>query len=347
MALNGTAGTNTGINATAGNGWIYFIRPTAPFWISNLITIIAGLGGNVLVFVLLRDVKFSFLSYPMYLRFMALSDSAVLIAYGILQSLRYFHVFHIISNYVCSLWMFISYSSMLLSPWLVVGLTVDRFYCVVFPMKRDRLCTKRKATIVCWCLATLSGVLTIPLVLDPMKVKGLTTACFFKNQHITYFYFVRLVLSSTLPCLLILIFNIVIGFHIQRSATFRKRFTSSTSTANTESKLDKSIRPLMLISILAFVTMVPLAIIECILGFLIVNESGFQTVAILTKLWPMFYILYLINFGQNLYILMASSANYRKIMKTKLTCRGGNSSRLNDNVTVSRFPWQPAASVDS
>ncbi|XP_041355547.1 uncharacterized protein LOC121373159 [Gigantopelta aegis] len=225
-------------------------------------------------------------------------------------------------------------------PMVVVGLTVDRFYCVVFPLKRDRFCTRRKAAIVCSCLTTLSGVLTLPLVLDVKKVKGINTQCYVKDQYMGYYYFVRLVLTSTLPCLLILIFNIVIGIHIQRSATFQKRFTSSNNSANTDTKLDKSFRPLMLISILAFVTIVPLAITDCILAILLVTKSHFETVGILVKLWPIFNIVYLINFGQNLYILMASSANYRKIMNTKLTCRGRKSSRQKDKVTVSRFPWQ-------
>ncbi|XP_041355551.1 uncharacterized protein LOC121373161 [Gigantopelta aegis] len=223
---------------------------------------------------------------------------------------------------------------------------VDRFFCVVFPLKRDRFCTRRNATIVCSCLATLSGVLTFPLVLDLKKIKGLNTQCYVKDEYMAYYYFVRLVLTSTLPCLLILIFNIVIGIHIQRSSTFRKRFASSNNSANTETKLDKSLRPLMLISILAFVTIVPLTVVECILRFLLITESGFQTVVILVKMWEIFNIVYLINFGQNLYILMASSANYRKIMKTKLTCRGRKSSRLKDKVTVSRFPWQVSESAD-
>ncbi|XP_041355554.1 neuropeptide S receptor-like [Gigantopelta aegis] len=245
----------------------------------------------------------------------------------------------------CRVWMFVNSTVLLLSPWLVVGLTVDRFFCVVFPLKRYRFCTRRKATIVCSCLATLSGVLTLPLVLDVKKIKGINTECYVKDQYMAYYYFVRLILTSTLPCLLILIFNIMIGIHIQRSATFQKRFNSSTN-AYTATKLDKSLRPLMLISILAFVTIVPLAVIECILGLLVVTKSGFQTVAIMVKLWPIFNILYLINFGQNLYILMASSANYRKIMKSKLTCRGKKSSRLKDTATISRFQWQPSDSVD-
>ncbi|XP_041355558.1 somatostatin receptor type 5-like [Gigantopelta aegis] len=352
MAINETAGTFDEIedmdsifnstNASTGiNSWIYFRSPSTSSLVSNLIVSILGLGGNCLVFALLRDVKFSLLSYPIYLRFLAVSDSSVLIIYGVHKSLRYFHMFHVIGNHdsVCGLWMFMRRTVTVLSPWLVVGLTVDRFYCVVFPLKRDRVCTRRKATIVCSCLAALSGVLTLPLVLDVKTVKGLNTQCYVKDQYMAYYYFVRLVLTSILPCLLILIFNIVIGMHIQRSATFQKRFTSSTNSANTETKLDKSLRPLMLISILAFVTIVPLAITDCILAIQLITKSGFETIVILVKLWPMFNILYLINFGQNLYILMASSANYRKIMKDKLTCRDRKSSRQRNKVRVSRFPW--------
>ncbi|XP_041355557.1 uncharacterized protein LOC121373166 [Gigantopelta aegis] len=245
---------------------------------------------------------------------------------------------------VCNMWRCITYIVALLSPWLVVGLTLDRFYCVVFSMKRDRFCTKRKATIACSCLIAVSVAMSIPLAYNGKVVKDADIICVVSDQLMGYFASFRLVFNSTLPCLLILIVNIATGIHIQRSANFRKRFTS-TSSGSTENKLDKSLRPLMLIFILAFVTLLPSSIAESAILVLMVTGKDPNALYVFTKVWPPVNSVYLVNFGQNFYILMASSTNYRKIMKSKLKCK--KVSRQEVNVPVSRGPVQDCDVVDT
>ncbi|XP_041355548.1 cysteinyl leukotriene receptor 1-like [Gigantopelta aegis] len=317
------------------------------YWFFNVITVAIGLVGNVMIVPLMGDVKLSFLSYPVYLGCLAFLDSSVLIIFDIKESFIYFQSSYLIESNlaVCTLTKFIQYVATTLSPWLMVGLTLDRFVCVVFPLKRDGLCTRRKATIVCSCLTAVSVVMTLPLLNGLEKVEG-SEICFIKNYLVRYATFVRIVFNANLPCLLILVLNTVIGIHIQRSVTFRKRFTStSTSSGATENTLDKSVFPLMLISILAFVTLIPSSIADSIVLILYITKSDPETLAfILFKLWPVLNILYLMNFGQNFYILMVSSANYRKIIKAKLKCQ--NLCGRNDDVTVSRALAQVSDCVD-
>ncbi|XP_041355556.1 somatostatin receptor type 5-like [Gigantopelta aegis] len=222
---------SNGTNTTVG---INFNTRHTVVWVFNVITVLVGLVGNVLVFPLMRDAKLYYLSFPVYLRFLSFSDSAVLIIFGIKESLRYFQSYYLIGGNlaVCMLLKFMQYTMTQLSPWLVVGLTLDRFYCVVFPMKRDRLCTRRKATIVCSCLTAVSVVMTIPLMYDIKVVKGRDTICVVSDLLMSYFASVRLVFNSTLPCAMILVLNIVIGIHIQRSAAFRQRFTANTTSTS-------------------------------------------------------------------------------------------------------------------
>ncbi|XP_041355566.1 FMRFamide receptor-like [Gigantopelta aegis] len=324
--------------------WIYIESPGYAYWVCNVLTVVVGLVGNFLVSVLMTDAKFSVLSYPVYLRFLAMSDSVVLIFFCIKESLRLFtSPFLVVSNFeVCALTKFIRYTVTTLSPWLVVGLTVDRFYCVVFPLKRDRFCTRKKATVVCSCLTVLSILLSVPILFGVKLLKE-HNICFVQTNLMAYFAVIRLILNSNLPCLLILVLNLVIGIHIQRSASFRNRFTSARSGSR-ENKQDRSLLPLMLISILAFATILPPSIVDSIISILIASKSYFNTLALLIKWWPLFSILYLVNFGQNFYILMASSANYRTIIKTKL----GRStvSRPNYNTTVSMVAVQPSNPSD-
>ncbi|XP_041355545.1 cysteinyl leukotriene receptor 1-like [Gigantopelta aegis] len=327
-----TTDSNTKYNAIDGPASLYINSPGYAYWVCNVITVVMGLAGNSLVSLLMRDAKFSLSSYSVYLRFLAVSDSVVLISFCIVESLRLFQSTFVIGNNagVCTLIRFIQSVVTLLSPWLVVGLTLDRFYCVVFPMKCDRFCTRRKAMIVCLCLCGVSAAMSLPFI-DGMIIVEESNACFYKQHLVGYFASLRLLFSSALPCHLILVFNIIIGIQIHRSATFRKRFSSTRSNL-TENKVNKSLRPLMLISALAFVTLLPTTISDSIFVIVFVTSLNVKTLSLIVELWPLFNILYLINFGQNFYILMASSANYRKTMMTKLKWK--TLSRRNEGVTA-------------
>ncbi|XP_041355526.1 alpha-1A adrenergic receptor-like [Gigantopelta aegis] len=313
---------------------LIFKDPSTVYWVFNVIVTAIGLIGNCMVFALMREVKFSLLSYPVYLKFLAVSDSAVLITSCIHESLRLFKSFYLMftSLAFCNVWRVIRFIVGLLSPWLLVGLTLDRFFCVVFPLKRDLFCTPRKASVVCFCLTCVSVALMLPLLSDVKVVKGpQDETCVTGDKLVSYYVFLRLLFTSLLPCLLILVFTVMIIIRIKRSATFRKRFTS-TSSGSTDRAQDKSLRPLMLISLLAFVTLLPSTISESVILILMIFKLHFKTLFFLKDLWMPFNILYLINFGQNFYILVSSSTNYRKIMKRKLNC--ANVPKRNENIPV-------------
>ena len=330
--FNGTD-SNTDFNDTNKEFSIYVKSPGYAYWMSHVILLVLGLAGNALVMVLMADVKFSTLSYPMFLKFLAISDSLVLLLFGIRESLRLFTFPFIVgSNYImCAFIWFVSSTTMTTSPWLVVGLTLDRFFCVVFPLKRHLLCTKKIALITCSSISVFSIILSVPLLFG-FKLQMDKTVCVVQTNFLAYFAFLRLVIISNMPCLLILIFNIVIGIHIQRSARFRKKFTNATSDSMKDKK-DNSLRPLLLISMMAFLTIMPSSVAESVVAVLINHKVNPGTADTLLKWWFMLNIPYLVNFAQNFYILMASSVNYRNIMKKKLESL--TKSRRTESVRVS------------
>ena len=298
-----------------------------------VLTTVVGLTGNALVLVLTADVKISFLSYSVYLKFLAVSDGIVLATTCTHETLKFFNSFHyVFGNLVlCDVWRGVRFVVALLSPWLVVGLTVDRFYCVVFPLTRNRFCTQRKAVIVCTSMTVASFVVIFPFLVDVSIVDDPNVVCVLNEKFAAYFSLIRLFLNSAIPCLLIFVFNVVIVVHIQRSAAFRRRFAATTATTtttsssnsnsrHTQNKVDKSLPPLMLISILAFVTLLPAAIVESSLVVMIAFKSYGKVLFGFMRLWAIFNILYLVNFGQNFYILMSSSPSYRTIMKKRFRC---------------------------
>ena len=302
-------------------------------WSVVLLIVLLGMVGNVLLFVMMRDKKLTTLSYSVYLKSLAISDTLLLLVKIEQETERVFSLPKLI--FISSGWCksFISFKFLLmnLSPWLVVGLTLDRYVCICFPLTRHKLCTRMKAICVCLSMVVASAVVVFPFLLEMKLVKA---GCI-TSERISYYYILmRLIISSTVPCLVILIFNILIVIHIQRSHNFRSMFTRSRPDAPSR-QIDSSTRPLVLVSILAFVTLLPASITEASEITLTNLKAGRNSLMLNNKFWSIFILFYLLNFAQNFYILIASSSNYRGIIRARLGCwKKTSHPRVSRNLSV-------------
>ena len=105
------------------------------------ILIIASLGvtGNVMSFIIMPDAKLSSFAYSIDIKWMAVSDSLLLIIVStedIMDKYGYYDRFLAYHVVLCKLWIFFKFAIFTMSPWLVVALTLDRFVCIVFPLSR-------------------------------------------------------------------------------------------------------------------------------------------------------------------------------------------------------------------
>ncbi|XP_041372571.1 probable G-protein coupled receptor B0563.6 [Gigantopelta aegis] len=306
------------------------------------ILIIASLGvvGNVMSFILMSDAKLRSLAYSVYLRWMAVSDSLLLMmvaAEDTLDTYHYLQRFLTSDVTLCKVWVFFLTMTYTLSPWLVVALTLDRFVCVVFPLSRHRLCTKSKAFKLCLTLTLISAALNVYslIYIDIEDAECLVQS---PDQMEGYLLIQQLVLNSILPCAAVLILNIVTVIRIRRSATFRQQFKRSGGSEATKERQDKITLPLLLVSIFAFVTLIPRAVTEVTEYVLdVFQEHDGMTMELANKLWPLFNLIYLVNFGQNFYILMASSSEYRLILRRKLTWHKDNRNTSSAQTQSSRM----------
>ncbi|XP_041355296.1 kappa-type opioid receptor-like [Gigantopelta aegis] len=296
-------------------------------WSTVLVIAIIGTIGNILQFIMMSDSPLSPLSYSVYLKFLSVSDSLVLSDAIAQQTEYYFKLTKVpdINNVLCKIVISYEVFTMLLSPWLMVGLTLDRFVCVCFPLTRGRFCTKKKSIVVCSCMIGGSILLCLPS-LGLMELGNY--GCRPPGLLLHYSMFLRLIMSSLLPCVIILLLNIGIISRIKRSNEFRNTFTRHRK----ESTKENSTRPLVLISVLAFVTLLPVSVSESISQLPFFLEADTTAVFLGFGLWPAFHIFYLLNFGQNFFILMASSQNYRHIMKRKLVCFSEKVERTRHNL---------------
>ena len=286
-------------------------------WSTILIIVTVGIIGNVLEFIMMSHSTLSPLSFSVYLKFLAVADTLILTDELFQRSEIQFYLPMVINIHDALCKTILSYELFIknLSPWLVVGLTVDRYVCVFYPLKRGIFCTKTKAVIVCCSMIGAAILLTLPSLILSTLEDGW---CRQPDEVISYFMFLKLGLSSLIPCFLILVLNIAIIVRIRRSNEFRKTFVRNKEG----STKDTSTRPLVLISVLAFVTLLPVAASEMIAFLLRAVNTGVTATSLAGELWPAFNVIYLFNFAQNFFILMGSSQKYRQIMNSKFRCVG-------------------------
>lgn len=117
--------------------------------------VVVGSIGNILSVVVFFRLKLRKLSSSFYLAALGISDTIFLLTnsstwittdhlgeYGIIE------IVCKLSNYLCGV-------SSVLSSWFVVAFTVERFIAVLYPLKRQTMCTVRRARVI--SLALLAG----------------------------------------------------------------------------------------------------------------------------------------------------------------------------------------------
>ncbi|XP_041355272.1 kappa-type opioid receptor-like [Gigantopelta aegis] len=240
--------------------WLHTETDGPDHWGIMISIVITGTVGNILLFIMMGNTKVRFLSYSVNLKFLAVSDSLLLVMRLIQETDRIFILLSStpVNDAFCKIESSIHILAMLLSPWLVVGLSLDRFVCVRFPMTRGRFCTRKKAILVCSTMLVISVVLIVPIV---FKVRAVNEHCVSSDELYYYLAVIRLLIASSLPCVAILLLNILIIIQIRRSNAFRNTFARARSHSANQQH-DHSTRPLVITSVMAFVTMVPVAVTE-------------------------------------------------------------------------------------
>ncbi|GFO03627.1 growth hormone secretagogue receptor type 1 [Plakobranchus ocellatus] len=311
--------------------------------------LIFGILGNICIICLMQYRDFRNLSYPVYLRALAVSDSLVLLTVCTEDILD--HQFDLLYKFLtssvalCKIWVYIGNVVRLLSPWLIVALTCDRFVAVVFPLRRAVLCSRRTAMIVC---ALITGLVVSESVFFLVLSKLISyegesqQLCSMKDtESLTdYLHLRTLCHETTLPCFIILFLNVAIILTVRRSFKFRATAgTAGSSQPGGEkmSSMDKVTVSLTAVSMMAFCTLVPVSILQVIewererellryeetidwhnnssskeqLKHLEHLEHRLQTVS---DYWPPLNLLFLVNFGQNFYVMLTTGPKYRQVV---------------------------------
>lgn len=146
-----------------------------PQWISERIAeylnmyytptiMLTGSIGNILSVLVFFKTKLRKLSSSYYLAALGVSDTCFLLI-TFMHWLNFADVSIYNTNVFCQSFTYFSGVCSFLSVWFVVAFTVERFIAVLYPLKRQTMCTVRRAKMVL-CGLTLAGIIiNLPLII--------------------------------------------------------------------------------------------------------------------------------------------------------------------------------------
>ncbi|XP_041773112.1 growth hormone secretagogue receptor type 1-like [Anopheles merus] len=192
--------------------------------------VLFGSIGNVLSVLVFFKTKLRKLSSSYYLAALGLSDTFYLIGQFVawlnLVDLKIY-----IQEICCRFFTFSSSLCCFLSVWFVVAFTVERFIAVLYPLKRQTMCTVRRAKIVIFAL-TIAGIfISLPIFFfaSPQFSASMNdTICDIVQEYkdqAAMFNFLDFILVFVVPFTIIVVLNTITALTVWKFASIRRTMT--------------------------------------------------------------------------------------------------------------------------
>ncbi|KOB68312.1 Neuropeptide receptor A18 [Operophtera brumata] len=183
--------------------------------------IFMGIIGNVLSITVFFKSKLRGQSTSQYLSALAISDTLFLLQLipPWLKAVRASRVFA--RDGFCQTFVYFSYVSSAYSSWLVVAFTVERCVAVLYPLRRARMCTVRRARTLIAAVAACCLAVNTPVLLFAVPRGDECNIDCELMEHAARFNVVDTIFSFTLPLTIITVLNIWIMIGVCRLSRAR------------------------------------------------------------------------------------------------------------------------------
>jgi 7 transmembrane receptor (rhodopsin family) len=138
----------------------YFIGDFLTHYYTPALVLI-GSAGNILSVIVFFKTKLRKLSSSYYLAALGISDTCFLLG-TFVSWLSYYNINVYNREYYCQIFTYFSGLCSFLSVWFVVAFTIERFIAVLYPLKRQTICTVKRACTILALLIFLGCFINIP-----------------------------------------------------------------------------------------------------------------------------------------------------------------------------------------
>ena len=291
--------------------------------------LLVGIPGNMLVLVVMKSPRFRYKSYSHYLCTLAVFDSLVLVIKFLRRVDDMLHVATgsgILSTYndaACKIHNFSEHLCFLMSSWIVLCMSIERFIAVNFPFKKDLLCKPRSAvTIIVVVFSVLSYTQVFRLVViekNEVDAMCIAPARYLHIYVIMHIYMYQLGLHFLLPALLTLICNMSILWKIRKLRHLVSKH-GSTHSRRAHVNRHKTTGTLLLVSFTYIFTLLPLVLLSLVMHVAFLTNTPLamtihreaNDVRLLLELFSE------INYAANFYIYVMSGSQFRGELRSML-----------------------------
>ncbi|XP_055536050.1 growth hormone secretagogue receptor type 1-like [Wyeomyia smithii] len=192
--------------------------------------VLFGSIGNVLSVLVFFKTKLKKLSSSYYLAALGLSDTCYL--FGLFVPwLNLIDIKIYTLDVYCQFFTFFSNLCSFLSVWFVVAFTVERFIAVLYPLKRQTMCTVRRAKMVISALTLIGVFISLPVIFfaSPQYSPAMNeTICDMPEEYkdqMTVFNYLDTILVFVVPFTAIVVLNTFTALTVWKFAGVRRTMT--------------------------------------------------------------------------------------------------------------------------
>ncbi|XP_055606082.1 neuropeptides capa receptor [Uranotaenia lowii] len=192
--------------------------------------VLFGSIGNILSVLVFFKTKLKKLSSSYYLAALGLSDTCYLVGLFVPWLNLIDIKIYTLEGY-CQFFTFFSNLCSFLSVWFVVAFTVERFIAVMYPLKRQTMCTVRRAKIVISALTLIGVFISLPVIFfaSPQYSPAMNeTICDMPEEYkdqMTMFNYLDTILVFVVPFTMIVVLNTFTALTVWKFAGVRRTMT--------------------------------------------------------------------------------------------------------------------------
>ncbi|BFZ17963.1 hypothetical protein BsWGS_21001 [Bradybaena similaris] len=234
----------------------------------------------------------------------------------------------------CTIIMFIQQFSTVYPNWVVVAMTTERFLAVWFPLRVGQMYTRRKAIITLATLAFITAAVYLFFCWAWIEKyeTGYGYWCEMKHEYVVFthddsYYWIEALYYAILPCLLILIGNMLIITNIKRATKIQRHLTNSFDQGGRKARDQRQITVmLVVVSVIFLLLNMPNAVFYIVKRSWKYQENSYEHVKHMF-INRFFHVLADANHAVNFYLYFLSMSSFRRRFMDAVRCRNNTYSR--------------------